>query len=314
MAEFETGGPGPSGPPAPVSRRRKRAHSGPFHFSMGAALARALRCFGQNFVPLSALALVLFAPLAFMMVIAGEKAWFQAQTFTEDYGLAVGFNDLFWTYIAQNMGFAGRLVELGLPLILQATVTLGVFQYLRGSKLEMGRSISRGLARFFPVLGVAIFTGLIAVLALIPTGLLISGMASSGSLAGAIIGGLIALVVVFLILCVFFVAPQSTIVEHVGPSKAMSRSSELTRGARWKIFAILLIVGVVGFIADLIIQRVFVGDDPSSWSSARLGIIVSVAVTAILAVFQAICAAVVYHDLRHAKEGVGLDELLDVFD
>ena len=39
-------------------------------------------------------------------------------------------------------------------------MTYGVFQYLRGKKAAMGNCLSVGLSRMFPVIGVAILSGL----------------------------------------------------------------------------------------------------------------------------------------------------------
>lgn len=271
----------PAAPSAPV--RRKRAMPRNFHFSMGEALSRTMACYGKNLPVLTLFGLMLYVPLGILLLNEPEDTWLV------------------------------RLVQQGSPWFVQAVVTLGVFQYLRGQGMQYGRSFGRGMERFFPVLGIAIITALLMIAAAIPAVIVITALArsASGLLAG-VIAGLLMLCVIVGITCVFFVSVQAAIVERIGPARAMSRSSSLTRGARWKIFGVILIFGIIAFVLQMIVNRVLLGDFPTldDW---RVYVIVSTAVTAVFSVLQAVAATVIYHDLRRAKEGVDLDELMRVF-
>jgi hypothetical protein len=291
---------------APVRRRRRRPHA--FHFGLGDALARSFACFGKHLPVLCLFGLVLFLPLLLYSLHVGKSVF-------ETFETSRLFRDTtFWEDVDSESGIWGGLLDIGLPLLLQATVTFGVFQYLSGARVDYGRSFGRGVARLLPVLGVAILTWLLAIAVMAVVGILLAVFISmAGSVASVILALLVALAVLFTILCIFFVAAQAVVVEGIGPLKAMSRSSWLTRGARWKVFAIVALVGAGTLLAEAIVQQA-IGAQPSSWTQAQLGIILSTGFTAIFSVFGAVSAAVVYHDLRQAKEGVGLEDLIRVFD
>ena len=52
---------------------------------------------------------------------------------------------------------------------------------------------------------------------------------------------------------------------------------------------------------------------PTSWPDMRLGILLNLGLSALFLPFAAVCAAVVYHDLRRAHDGVDVEELIRVF-
>ena len=61
---------------------------------------------------------------------------------------------------------------LALQILSQAVVLYGTFQVMRGQSFAIGESLSRGLARFLPILGmfviIGLATGLAAILLLFP--------------------------------------------------------------------------------------------------------------------------------------------------
>jgi hypothetical protein len=99
-------------------------------------------------------------------------------------------------------------------------------------------------------------------------------------------------IIVFLML---FVATPVCVVEQLGPLASMDRSTQLTRGHRWKI------LGIEG-ITEI----------------ADGGVILSAACelmwTAIIGTGYAILAIATYHDLRVAKEGVDTAQIAAVFE
>jgi hypothetical protein len=103
------------------------------------------------------------------------------------------------------------------------------------------------------------------------------------------------------------------VVEGGSPGNAMGRSAKLTAGARARVFAVLVVVYGVPFVVALGLQRILArGSDPFELSLTPM--VVQHAFAALCSCVQAVTAVVVYHALRSAKEGVGLDELLAVFD
>jgi hypothetical protein len=116
----------------------------------------------------------------------------------------------------------------------------------------------------------------------------------------------IPLVILFL-MC--FVATPACVVERRGAFRSLGRSRALTKGHRWKIFGLILVVLIPALIVAGLITAVL----------ARLGSGVSPPVlsliwTAIWPAFYAILVAVTYHDLRVAKEGVDTEQIAAVFE
>jgi hypothetical protein len=171
-----------------------------------------------------------------------------------------------------------------LQIIAQATTLYGAFQEMRGEPFTVGQSLTVGFRRALPLLGVAITAslaiGLAAVLFLVP---------------GIIVA------------CMLYVAVPACVIEKLGVAASISRSAVLTRGYRWPIFGLFLLVGVVSLIVGLIMLRLGSGD-------ALLGKLLYFAWQVISTSFGAVLASVVYHDLRVAKEGIDIDYLANVFD
>lgn len=119
------------------------------------------------------------------------------------------------------------LIELSLSMLLNvflvATLSYGVFKQMRGQPAGLGDCISVGFKRLIPVIGVALLTGLF------------------------IAGGFMLFVIPGVILaCMWWVAAPAAVVENIGVSQAMSRSSALTSGNRGTIFLIMLLMGLLG--------------------------------------------------------------------
>jgi len=290
-----------------VSRKRRGRRA--FDFSLGEALSKSLACFGKNFPVLAIFSLVLFAPLAWVWIQSADRVWQGVDSFARSFDGP----ELFWDRTTAELGAFGTLLGLMLPLLLQAVVTFGVFQYLGGGRANHGRSLQRGLQRLLPVVFVAILAGLLVILAMIPVMLLLGVVFSMAGVLGGIVAILAGGVVTMTIYSIFYVAIQACVVERMGPAKSLSRSSALTRGARWKIFALLLITFVVDGGVTWIVHKM-IGATPETLSAVHVGVYVLIGTAAILAAFKSVAAAVVYQMLREAKEGVGIDELVRIFD
>jgi hypothetical protein len=265
-------------------------------------LSSSFSFFGKQF-PLTVLsALILFTPLALFQLHLADKIW--AGEIGFDWRKYGSSRTWFWDALEHASGTITTVLGFMLPVILQAVLTFGVFQFLRGHEVEPVRSVREGLSRILPVLGVALLTGLLILVVIVVIVLLLQ----VGAIPALFLG-----ILLIVIVCVFYVAVQVAVVEHLSPIRAMARSAWLTRGARWKIFGILLLIGIGNGIANTILQTV-VGGDLSSFGRVQVAIIATMALTALFGAFQAVAAAVVYHDLRRAKEGVNVEDLLEVFD
>jgi len=196
----------------------------------------------------------------------------------------------------QNLGRSLLVLFLGAVCNALATGTLiyGAFEIMRGRPMNLAESARVGLRRFFPMVGLAI-----VVFVLVELGLILF------IFPGA------------MLYTMWFVATPVCVVERAGVFRSMGRSRALTKGHRWKIFGLFLVVFIPGLIVGgAVISALFSGNiaTVNSIFSSTLGKIVSLIWSAIYTAFLAALVVVTYHDLRVAKEGVDTDQIASVFD
>lgn len=182
------------------------------------------------------------------------------------------------------------LIVVVLALFLQplstAIILYGAFQDMRGYGVSLSESIARGLSRFPSLLGLMFVMTL------------------------ALIVGLMLLIVPGLILVVmWYVAVPACVVERTGPIGSLGRSQELTKGHRWKLFGLYLLIVILGVIGE----RVFFG-----LGNALVGVPGSLIAQTVwqgfAQAFGSVIVVVAYHDLRAAKEGIDIERIASVFD
>jgi hypothetical protein len=180
----------------------------------------------------------------------------------------------------------GGLVTLILEMLSQAIVLHGAFQDMRGRPVNLGESLGVAFGRLLPIIGAAICVSI-----------------------GVFIGFLLLIVPGLILMTMWFVSIPVCVVEQKGSLASMGRSSELTKGHRWKVFGMILLVLIVGGIASAIIQGVL-----ALTGSTVLVILGSLIWTGVWGAFYAIFVVVTYHDLRVTKEGVDVHQIAAVFD
>jgi hypothetical protein len=181
--------------------------------------------------------------------------------------------------------WAPWLVMLLAP-VTQAVILYGTFQDMRGRPFGIGESFTRGLSRFFPIIGLTICWGIVVAI------------------------GLLLLVIPGLIwLAMFFVAFPACVVERLGPIESMTRSAELTKGVRWRVFAVVLVV----FAAAIFVLGAF---DVAVLRLGRglFGTIGNFVWQAVYGAYFSVLTAVLYSDLRRTREGIDLEQIAAVFD
>lgn len=165
----------------------------------------------------------------------------------------------------------------------QATSLYGAFQEMRQQPFTIGDSLRIGLARTIPVIGVGILVGLAMML-----GFLLFVV------PGVIIG------------CMLYVAIPACVIEKLGVTASMSRSVALTKGYRWQIFGLFLLVVVISALGAFVFTLI--------GGAGLVGQLLAFGWQVVSTAFGAVLSAVIYHDLRMAKEGIDLDTLASVFD
>lgn len=137
----------------------------------------------------------------------------------------------------------------------------------------------------------------------------------------AVMFGLVLLIVPGVILYVMWsVASPALIEEHTGVFGSFKRSQELTKGARWKIFGLLLIVLVVVWIleaaASLAAIQMVGLDGIRTAATGQLPLaytVVMLVISTLTNVFWGTVQASTYVELRRWKDGGAPEHLADVF-
>ncbi len=269
---------------------RRRGLTRRFSFSVGRVLSLSLSIFMRNFAPFAVLALLLYAPVMIVGVLEIEDALHSPRpSFT--------------------MPLTRILAQI-VPFVLEGALAYGVFQEMRGTRASFLDCVKRGFECLAPVLGVAIVVSLVVVAALgVPVLLRVSMSNALGGLAM-----LVGIAIVVFVSLMWYVAVPAAVVEGwQNPLRALGRSANLTRKWHGQIFLILLTFGLLGWVLSFISTSVLLA---SARSVTGLEVLycVQLGILALLGAWQAAAAAVAYHDLRAGKEGVGIAEIVRVFD
>lgn len=169
-----------------------------------------------------------------------------------------------------------------LNLIVSGALAYGVVQQLSKTPASMGACVTKGIQRLIPVFFIALLVGVLV-----------------------FIGTLLFIIPGIILTCMLWVAVPAAVVERPGVMGALKRSASLTKGARWSIF---LIVVVLFFVA--VVGGVIVGVSIDDWVVSTW---VTYGFTIVLGGLNATTAAVAYYQLRLSKEGVDIEQLKQVF-
>ncbi|MBA3504120.1 MAG: hypothetical protein M4D80_21335 [Myxococcota bacterium] len=247
-------------------------------FSVGAVLGTGFKIWFKNLPAFLLISVVVYIP----MIIWG----IQLTTGEMNYERIVAFDQ-----------YAGLAVLL-LNIFTAAAITYGVVMELQGQHAGIGACFATGLARFFPVLGVAILSGLAIGLGFIL--LIIPGI---------------------IVYCMLYVSTPAAVLERNGITGALARSRELTQGHKLEIFGLLFLIGLISVGLTFLAQELFVkgGDIDSISQNAidsliRRAIYVQLALNVIISSLGGVMQAVAYYYLRNEKEGTSATELGRIFD
>jgi hypothetical protein len=184
----------------------------------------------------------------------------------------------------------------------------GSIQALQNDRAGIGGCIRHGMPAVPKVMGIVILSslaiGLVCGLLSLPGFLILS---SGGSIIGAIWIFAAILIPGMMIYSAWWVTVPVAVVERAGVVASLKRSADLTRGYRWRVFGILLVLALVNAFVEWIVLVPF---NPGEMAHTIVGFVVTAAFTA----WGAVAMAVAYHDLRLEKEGVGVNEIAAVFD
>lgn len=276
-------------------------------FSIGRAFSNNFSVIGRSFATLAAI-VGLFSMLPALlyniwsltqvarMTSSGDVASFERSAAIASYGV---------------VSVIAGLVLLALAFLAQAALVRATIEDLNSKRPTIGDCIQIALRSFFPTLGI----GLVIILALVLAMLVIGVIAMVIPFVGGIIA-LVALIPVAMWLISISVAVPVVVQERPGVFAAISRSRTLTKGSRWRMFFLFLIIGIVAIALQVVFTLLFQAAVLSGGITTR-GIIVGAVGSSLLStIFSAVISvaiAVTYVELRRIKEGTGVDELAEIF-
>ena len=258
----------------------------PGKLDIGRVIGETFAVVGRNFVTFFVLSLLLSG------VPAAIVAFIQAG-FTQD--AAAGNFDF---SAGRFTGMAiGGLASVITTSILQGTIIYATVQDMNGQRPSIGDSLATGLRAFLPLIGLSILLGL------------------------AIVFGFVFLVVPgVMMLCAWCVAVPALVADRTGIMGAFSRSAQLTRGNRWRIFGLLILVWIILLVIGAVLGGVAgvaavgtSGMDPTALARNPVLIISNVLSSTLSALLGSAGAAVLYVELRKLREGLGPQWLADIF-
>jgi hypothetical protein len=242
--------------------------------SFGNVFERSFSIVMRNFAPLLLLGAIAALPYLAIYALQGDDVAV-APTATPKFSPQVLI-----------IGGLSMIAAFALRPICEAIILFGAFQDMLGRAFPLGESLRKGVARMFPIFGMLIVGGV-----------------------GVLIGLMLLIIPGYMLLIAWYVALPVVVVERLGPVASLRRSAQLTKGHRWKIFGIILVMAIVSGIIGGVINVVAL-----MFHNNVVHSVVEYLFQAVLVAFESVVGVVLYHDLRAAKEGVNTERIAAVFD
>jgi uncharacterized membrane protein len=239
-------------------------------FRIGKVISKALNVYFQNFISFTFIATVVAIPSVGLGLIQGEQQVQGQPPGLEQVGLIL----------------LTILVLLILSGLTTAIILHATFQHMSGRVVRLGQSVGRGLARTLSLLLLMLLVGL--------------GVAF----------GMLLLIIPGIYLAVrWHVAVPANVVESLSPLRSMARSRDLTKGFRWKIFALMILAYLMTIGGG---QLITFASQAALDMWTQLGILVIW--QGVAGAFWSVLVTVAYYYLRVAKEGIDVEQIAAVFD
>lgn len=176
------------------------------------------------------------------------------------------------------------LISFVCTLLLQSALVRATIEDLNGKRPSFGDCIQIAIRFLLPTLAIGLLVGL-----------------------GAGIGLMLLIVPGVILWLGWSMSVPVLIQERQGVFGSMSRSRALTKGSRWSLFGLFLILIVIAMIIQwgILLVLVLFGGIIAEIGAALVQTVVSMVLS--------IATAVSYVELRQAKEGASIDELAEIF-
>lgn len=257
----------------------------PGKIDIARVIQQTFQVLGRNFVTYIILALLLSGiPTAII-------SYLQAENVAAVQGGNFNFGPGYFTTFG-----VGVLAALVTSAILQGALIFATVQDMNGGRPRIGDCLATGLRSFLPLIGVSILFSLAVVLGFIF--LVVPGL---------------------MILCAWCVAIPALVADRTSVTGAFGRSAELTRGNRWRIFGLLVVVWIIAVIIGAVVGAVTGGASFGSGADAAavlrspVQIGGNLVINTLTSAISSTGVAVLYVELRRAREGLGPQLLSEIF-
>lgn len=174
----------------------------------------------------------------------------------------------------------------------QAAITRATVSASEGRKASFGECLSAAVRVLLPLIAMAILAGL-----------------------AMMVGVLFFIIPGIILFLMWSVASPAMVIERGGIIGSLSRSAELTKGSRWKILGMFLVLIIAYWLLSVVIGVVGLTEYRPA-SAAGLTIANLIGSIILGTAFNTAAGAMwpsLYVELRHAKEGTSIQSLEQVF-
>ncbi len=188
------------------------------------------------------------------------------------------------------------LINFIFAMIAQGALVRATVAHLDGRKAGFGESVAAAMRVLFWLILLAIAIAL-----------------------SVWVGLLFLLVPGIMLYVIWSVASPALVEERGGVIGALGRSRRLTKGARWKVFGLQLILVIAYFLVAALLGYGAIASTGQSVAAARVGgvsivlLVTNVLITTIMSTFWSTAQTALYVELRDWKDGPTSDRLADVF-
>jgi hypothetical protein len=256
------------------------------NFRVGEAFRTAGSVLWRNFLPLALLGAVPILP--WIVNELGDALPIVAETYDrlQEIGLSVGEGYL-------GLGDAVlNLTELMLAAIAEAAIVCRAFHDMCAMRMSLVEAVRHGVNRFLPMLALVLFwmeTGRILVFFFRT----FRGHVALKLLAVLFLGPPLT-ALLWMLMTIWFVAIPACVIERLGVLQSLRRSRMLTKGKRWQIFGIFLLLLAVSWVMHKLASTI---------EHESLNAVAEYAIKALyFNMFYVIVRVAVYHQLRVSAE------------
>lgn len=191
------------------------------------------------------------------------------------------------------VGLVGVVVQLMGASLLQVALVQATVTDLNGGKVSPRAGLELAARLLLPIIGLSVVMYF-----------------------GIVIGAMLLLVPGVILAVMWAVAVPAMVVEKRGVFESLQRSRDLTRGSRWAIFFLALAYFIVFMTLSMTIGGFSMAAGGAAGPNAAPVVVLALTtlVTLVGSIVSAAGVAVIYSDLRSAKEGVRPDQLAALFD